>query len=51
MYRPCETSETIALMKLRDKAKADASTLAKAGLDVTPAWITYKSLKIKLETE
>ena len=48
MYRPWETSETIALMKLRDKAKADASTLAKAGLDVTPTWIPYKSLRNKV---
>ena len=47
-YTPWVTSETLDLMKKRDKAKHDASILAKAGENATTAWAEYRKIRNKI---
>ena len=47
-YSPWVTKETIALMKFRDQAKAEALNLAQQGADSSAAWTTFKSLRNKI---
>ena len=44
-FTPWITPETLALMKIRDTAKSNASALSKNGLDSSMIWASYKKLR------
>ena len=48
MYRPWISDETLNLIKNRDKAKAEASKLARDGKDSQLAWNRFKRLRNKI---
>ena len=50
-YSPWVSKETINLMKDRDKAKQYASNLAKNGLSSADAWLSYKTLRNKINNK